>query len=69
MSRKSKGVYFFKLPSRKDEFYQKWKKELVSLLSKYRIIDNILKERIKVGNVYFCEKHFSPEDMEFTSNN
>ena len=30
-------------------------------------MDTFLKERIMAGNVYFCERHFPKEDIEFTS--
>ena len=67
LSRKDKNVYFFKLPGKKDEFHVKWKKDLVNLLAKYRVIDIDLKDRIQKDRVFFCEHHFKTDDIEFTS--
>ena len=56
---------FMQIPTRKDEFYVKWKKNLVGVLSKYREITPELRERIEKGNVYFCYNHFADEDLEY----
>ena len=41
---KHKGIGIFQIPARKDEFYIKWRKDLVDTLSTFRVIDKTLKE-------------------------
>ncbi|XP_047137374.1 uncharacterized protein LOC124813866 [Hydra vulgaris] len=63
---KHKDIGLFQISIRKDEYHTIWRKKLIDFLAIYRPLDGLLKERITKGNVYFCEKHFSPEDIEFT---
>ena len=64
---KHKDIKIFKLPSRSGHFYKLWKNDFLSVLYKYREADDNLKKRISSGEIYFCERHFGIEDIEFTS--
>lgn len=64
---KHKGITVFKIPGRRDEFYSTWRKTMCDVLSRYRQMDTLLKQRIEKGLVHICERHFPPEDIEFTS--
>ena len=64
---KHKDIGIFKLPSRSGDFYKQWKNDFLSVLCKYREADDNLKKRISSGDIYFCERHFVKEDIEFTS--
>ena len=66
-SRRHKDIGIFKLPSRKGEFYQEWKKEIVNVILKYRVADDNFKKNIQAGNVHICERHFKANDIEITS--
>ena len=66
-SRRTKGCGIFKLPQRKDEFYQKWNEKMLQIIKKYRVEDENFKIQVKNGSVYICERHFLPEDIELTS--
>ena len=58
----------FQVPKRKDDFYTKWRKNLVDLVTLYREMDNTRKQDIlncKV-TIWICERHFSPQDIELT---
>ena len=59
------GVGIFKLPTRKIDV--KWKKEVIQIIEKYRVMDKNLRERLKLGNTYICELHYKKGDIEFTS--
>ena len=48
--------------------YKNWRKELCDALVRYRVVDKLLKDRMKDGDVYICEKHFTQKDIECTSN-
>lgn len=67
---KYKDMSLFKIPQRKNEFYTKWRKDLVDVLSRYRVMDTKLKQQIMEceKTICFCERHFAPEDMELTKN-
>ena len=67
MSRKQKGVGIFKIPTRNDSFYNEWRKNLLDVLIKYRVVDKCFEKRINEGKVYLCERHFIELDIEQTS--
>ena len=64
-SKKYKDINLFKLPARACD--SEWKKKLVDVIKKYRVVDRDLNERIASSKVYICEHHFIPSDIEFTS--
>ena len=64
-AKKFQGTSLFKLPSRSID--QKWKSDIVDVLLKYRELDRPLKTRISNGNIWICERHYQPSDIEFTS--
>ena len=54
----------FKLPSRKID--SDWKKNLVDIIKKYRVVDSEFQKRIDQSKVWICGKHFKDSDFEFT---
>lgn len=62
--RRTKGIGIFKLPSLRNAEYEKWRKEWLNQLTKTRIIDKDFQSQIDKGNVFTCEKHFDPKDIE-----
>ena len=48
----------FKIPNRKGDFYEEWRTNILNVLIKYRVKDDKLKEKIKAGTVYICERRF-----------
>ena len=62
-SRRVKGLYVHKLSCTQREEDVEWRKELECIIKKYRVVDNVLHERINEGNIYTCEKHYKPEDL------
>ena len=50
------SVGIFKLPTRKADVA--WKKDIIQIIEKYRVVDKNLRERLELGNAY---------DIEFTS--
>ena len=53
---------------RKNEFYSKWRKELVEVLPKYRDMTPTFKREILdcKREVFICEDHFEKEDIVMT---
>ena len=59
-----KGVSLFKLPSKAID--RDWKKQLVDLIKKYRVVDKCLQSRIDESKVWICSLHFTESDFEYT---
>ena len=57
-SRKHKGVPIFKVPSCNNESSWKWRKKLVHIITKDRVIDANLKNQIEKKTLYICGKHY-----------
>ena len=62
-SGRHKGISVFKIPSGNDSKVIKWRAELVNIVTKYRVVDELLRERIASNRIYICEKHFSQDQM------
>ena len=61
---KTHSLSFFKLPGSKTEFYLKWKTEILSIVTRDRVVDPDFKALIK-NDVYFCERHFEPYTSKY----
>ena len=44
-----------------------WKKNIIQMVEKYRVVDKNLRERQKLGNAYISELHYKKDDIEFAS--
>ena len=64
--KKYQGVTLFTVTTRKSYFYCRWRKALVDVLCRYRVIEPSLKRKILDGEqvIYVCERHFTDEDIE-----
>lgn len=60
-SRRHSGIAIFNVPRGDDEFSRGWRKKLIDIVTKYRVIDPSFKVAIEKKNVAICEKHFSNE--------
>ena len=49
------GIKLFRISTREDKFYSKWRKDMVNVINRYRVIDRQLNERVLAGKVYICE--------------
>jgi len=64
---KHEGIKLYQLTTRQDDFYSNWRKEVLAIVGRYRVIDKIFKARIANGRAFICEKHYAGADFEFTS--
>ena len=66
--KKYQGVTLFTVTTRKSYFYCRWRKALVDVLCRYRVIEPSLKRKILDGEqvIYVYERHFADEDIERT---
>ena len=60
---KYKGISLFKIPGGKGEYSMKWSKELLNIITKYRIIDTKLRKLIESKRLYICERHYLPNQI------
>ena len=61
--KKYKGVSIFKLPSAKDPVTEKWRKEIMNVITRDRKLNENFKKQISGNNVFICEKHFSSDQI------
>ena len=61
------GIGIFQISMREDDFHFIWRRNIVAVLGRYRIMDKAVKERILTGKIYICERHFKTGDIEFKS--
>ena len=63
-SRRTKGVGIWKLTNTKDVDHKKWRQDWLREITKTREVDCDFKRQEENDNVFTCEKHFHPEDIE-----
>ena len=68
-NRRHKEISLFKLPTAKDETTKKWRREMLNVITKDRVVDANFKKQIENDHVYVCEKHFMECDMYICKNN
>ena len=58
-----KDISLFKLPTAKDETTEEWRREMLNIITKDRVVDANFKKQVENDHVYVCEKHFRECDM------
>jgi len=58
-SRRMVGLGIFKIPSGDDEFNTKWRNKLLDIVTKNRVVDSAMLERINKKRIFICELHFT----------
>ena len=61
--RKKGGYSIFNVPKGENEWSKNWRKQLIDIITKYRVVDVKFRCQIKKKNVSICERHFT-EDMK-----
>ena len=61
---KDVGIFTLSNPN-KDDFYRKWNRDMLNIITKDRIITPGFKSRIEKNNVFKCEKHFDSDQIYF----
>ena len=57
-SRSIVGISIFNVPRGDDEFSLEWRKKLVGVVTKYRVLDASFRLKIEKKDIAICEKHF-----------
>ena len=65
---KYEGTSIFKIPQRKNEFYTEWRKKLVNIIDKNRLLTPTFKKEVLECKraLYICERHFDVNDIIIT---
>ena len=63
VSRRYKDVSIFKIPPASNDSKAKWRRELMNIIMKDRVIDCSLCKQIASNDLYICERHFSEDQI------
>ena len=63
--RNQKEYGLFKLPNGQTEADTKWRREMLNIITKHRIVDDKLKEKINENKIWICQKHFDDDQIYF----
>ena len=50
-------------PKKDDEYNVNWRKNIVDMITKIRVVDASLKRQIEMKSLHFCEKHYPEEKL------
>ena len=50
-------------PKKDDEYNVNWRKNIVDMITKIRVVDASLKRQIERKSLHFCEKHYPEEKL------
>ena len=58
-------ISLFKLPTAKlnDETTMSWRKAMLNVITRDRVVDSDFRRQINNDKVYICERHFLPGDL------
>ena len=57
------GIGVYKVPSGNVEFEKNWREKLVLIITKDRVIDELLIKRIERQKLYICQMHYRPDQI------
>lgn len=64
---KHKGIKLYTITTRNNQFYSKWRDDILAVVKRYRVFDAVFLRRIKNGRAFLCDLHYKPEDYETLS--
>ena len=62
-SRATPGVALLGMPKNDDEYNVNWRRNIVDLTTKTRVVDASLERQIERKSLQFCEKHYPEEKL------
>ena len=65
--KKYDGVGIFRISQRKSPLYSAWREEVITVIKKYRVVDENVMRQIEAWNISICERHYEQDDIELTS--
>lgn len=58
------GFGIFQVPPPSDASKENWRKALLNIITRDRVVDEEFRRQIEEGKVHICERHFKAEDIE-----
>ena len=59
----SESLSLFKLPTGHDEKSKQWRRDVLNIVTKYRVKDENFKRQLDNDTLYICEKYYKPDDI------
>lgn len=59
----NKGISFFKIPTKDDDYSTEWRNKIVNIITRDRIIDKNLRKQIDNRTLSVCEIHYPPDKV------
>ena len=59
----SESLSLFKLPTGLDEKSKQWRRDVLNIVTKYRVKDENFKRQLDNDTLHICEKHYKPDDI------
>eukprot|EP00794_Sanderia_malayensis_P001208 gene1208-584_t len=53
----------FKIPTAIDEKSEKWRREVLNVITRFRVQDDDFKRQMTNDKLHICEKHYKPDDI------
>ena len=60
--RATPGLVLLGMPKNSDKYDVNWRKNIVDMITKIRLVDASLKRQIERKSLHFCEKHYLEEN-------
>ena len=60
--RATPGLVLLGMPKNSDKYDVNWRKNIVDMITKIRLVDASLKRQIERKSLHFCEKHYPEEN-------
>ena len=64
---KYNGIILHRITIRKDSFYSKWREDILAVIKRYRVFDDVFERRTQNGRAFICNRHYKLEDFERAS--
>lgn len=59
----SESLSLFKLPTVLDDKSKQWRRDVLNIITKYRVKDDNFKSQLDNDTLHICEKHYKPDDI------
>ena len=57
------GVSMFRIPTKDDDYSADWRKKILDVVTKYRVIDSNFKRQIDKRTLHICEEHYVKDKL------
>ena len=54
------------MPSGENDFDNKWRNQLINIVTRDREVDKVLRERLEKENICICQRHYRDDQISFS---